>query len=103
MTFIIFVLFCIGSCNSNQFRVVLITRIILMFIGGGSAMTTRKVGRPRTDSVKLQLALPKHLGDWVDQRYKNTKYCRSRQDFIIGILEDTLRKEEGLEQLELGV
>lgn len=74
-----------------------------MITGGGSVMATGKVGRPRTDSVKLQLALPKHLGDWVNQRYKSTKYCRSRQDFIIGILEDTLRKEEGLEQLELGV
>ena len=66
-------------------------------------MAAKKVGRPRADSVKLQLALPKHLGEWVEQKYKQTKFCRNRQDFILGILEDTMRKEEGSEQLELGV
>ena len=66
-------------------------------------MAAKKVGRPRADSVKLQLALPKHLGEWVEQKYKQTKFCRNRQDFILGILEDAMRKEEGSEQLELGV
>ena len=66
-------------------------------------MAAKKVGRPRADSVKLQLALPKHLGEWVEQKYKQTKFCRNRQDFILGILEDAMRKEEGTEQLELGV
>ena len=66
-------------------------------------MAAKKVGRPRAESVKLQLALPKHLGEWVEQKYKQTKFCRNRQDFILGILEDAMRKEEGSEQLELGV
>tara|TARA_Y100000031_G_C8171939_1_gene362243 strand:+ start:383 stop:583 length:201 start_codon:yes stop_codon:yes gene_type:complete len=66
-------------------------------------MAARKVGRPRADSMKLQLALPKYLGEWVEQKYKRTKFCRSRQDFILGVLEDQMRKEEGNEQLELGL
>ena len=66
-------------------------------------MAARKVGRPKADSVKLQLALPKHLGEWVEQKYRRTKFCRNRQDFILGILEEQMRKEEGIEQLELGV
>ena len=66
-------------------------------------MAARKVGRPKADSVKLQLALPKHLGEWVEQKYRRTKFCRNRQDFILGILEEAMRKEEGSEQLELGV
>jgi len=66
-------------------------------------MASRKVGRPRADSMKLQLALPKYLGEWVEQKSKRTKFCRSRQDFILGILEDQMRKEEGNEQLELGL
>ena len=66
-------------------------------------MAAKKVGRPKADSIKLQLALPKYLGEWVEQKYKTTKFCRNRQDFILGILEDAMRKEEGSEQLELGV
>jgi len=65
-------------------------------------MAIRKVGRPRADSMKLQLALPKYLGDWVEQKSKRTKFC-SRQDFILGVLEEQMRKEEGNEQLELGL
>ena len=66
-------------------------------------MEAKKVGRPKTESVKLQLALPKHLGEWVEQKSKRTKFCRSIQDFILGILEEQMRKEEGNEQLELGL
>jgi len=66
-------------------------------------MATNKVGRPKADSMKLQLALPKHLGEWVERKSKTTKFCRNRQDFILGILEEQMRKEEGNEQLELGV
>jgi len=62
-----------------------------------------KVGRPKLDSVKLQLALPRHLGEWVEQMAKNTKYCQNRQAFIIGVLEDAQRKQEGREQLDLGL
>ena len=64
-------------------------------------MTAKKVGRPKTDSVTLQLALPKHLGDWVDKKYKDTEFCRNRQDFIVGVLEKQFRKEKDIEQLEL--
>ena len=66
-------------------------------------MAAKKVGRPKAESIKLQLALPKHLGEWVETKYRTTKFCRNRQDFILGILEDAMRKEEGSEQLELGV
>jgi len=66
-------------------------------------MALRKVGRPRADSMKLQLALPKHLGEWVEMMSNRTKFCPNRQAFIIGILEDQMRKEEGNEQLELGL
>jgi len=63
----------------------------------------KKVGRPKLDSVKLQLALPRQLGEWVEQMAKNTKYCQNRQAFIIGVLEDAQRKLEGREQLDLGL
>jgi len=66
-------------------------------------MALRKVGRPRADSMKLQIALPKHLGEWVEMKSKSTKYCPNRQAFIIGVLEDQMKKEEGHEQLILGL
>ena len=66
-------------------------------------MALRKVGRPKRESMKLQIALPKHLGEWVEMKSKSTKYCPNRQAFIIGILEDQMKKEEGNEQLILGV
>jgi hypothetical protein len=66
-------------------------------------MATGKVGRPKADSVKLQLALPKSLGEWVEKKYKATKFCRNRQDFILGILDEQMKKEQGVEQLELGL
>lgn len=66
-------------------------------------MATNKVGRPKLDSVKLQLAMPRHLGDWVEQMAKNTKYCQNRQAYILGVLEEEMKKQEGREQLELGL
>ena len=64
-------------------------------------MANGKVGRPRTDSMKLHLAIPKDIGDWLEKRAENQPFCRSRQDFIVGVLEQVMKKERIPEQMEL--
>ena len=67
-------------------------------------MSNTKVGRPRTDSMKLHLALPKDIGSWVEEQVETQPFCRTRQDFIVGVLEQVMKKaskERQQEQLEL--
>ena len=64
-------------------------------------MANGKSGRPRTDSVKLHLALPKPLGQWVTEKSENHPFCSSRQEFIVGVLEQVRKKEIIPEQMEL--
>ncbi len=69
-------------------------------------MAEGKVGRPRTDSMKLHLALPKDLGSWVEEQVEAQPFCRTRQDFIVGVLEQVMKKdnkERQPEQLELSL
>ena len=44
-------------------------------------MAQGKPGRPRSDSLKLHLALPKDIGSWVEKQTEAQPFCRSRQDF----------------------
>ena len=64
-------------------------------------MAQGKPGRPRSDSLKLHLALPKDIGSWVEKQTEAQPFCRSRQDFIVGVLEQVMKKENSTEQMEL--
>ena len=66
--------------------------------------TERKRGRPKVESVKMQLSLPKYMGEWVEQKSRSSKFCRNKQSFIQGLIEDQMRKEESnTEQLEMNL
>ena len=64
-------------------------------------MAEGKVGRPRTDSMKLHLAVPKDIGNWIEKQVERQPFCRSRQDFIVGVLEQVMKSRGSKEQLEL--
>ena len=66
-------------------------------------MAKGKIGRPRTDSMKLHLALPKDLGEWLEEKAEETPFCRSRQDYIVGVLNQLKKREQNPEQLELAI
>ncbi len=66
-------------------------------------MAQGKPGRPRSDSLKLHLALPKSIGNWVTEKTEEQPFCRSRQDFIVGVLEQVMKKENSTEQMELSL
>ena len=66
-------------------------------------MAKGKIGRPRTGSLKMHLALPKELEEWVSVKAEESPFCRSRQDYIVGILNQLKKKEQNPEQLELAI
>ena len=66
-------------------------------------MEVKKVGRKPTGSHKIHLALPKDIGEWVAEKAENTPFCKSRQDYIVGLLDQIKKKEQREEQLELEV
>ena len=45
--------------------------------------------------------IPKDIGEWLEKRAENQPFCRSRQDFIVGVLEQVMKKERIPEQMEL--
>lgn len=66
-------------------------------------MANGKAGRPKTDSLKLHIALPKPLGKWVTEQTEKQPFCRSRQNFIVGVLEQVMKKGTNPEQMELNL
>ncbi len=52
--------------------------------------------------VKLHLSLPKEMADWVEDNVNNNPFCHTRQDFIIGTLQQVMEKEvkQGVLELE---
>ena len=51
--------------------------------------------------VKLHLSMPKELADWVEEEMLKNPYCQTRQDFIIGKLNEVMKRETRQGVLEI--
>lgn len=67
----------------------------------GELFTMARGQKTNLRPVKLHLSMPKELADWVEEEMLKNPYCQTRQDFIIGKLNEVMKRETRQGVLEI--
>ena len=67
----------------------------------GELFTMARGQKTNLRPVKLHLSMPKELADWVEEEMLKNPYCQTRQDFIIGKLNEVMKRDTRQGVLEI--